>query len=45
MGQIDLPSVLRRSHSEALLDAKEERVPNKGDDLFDVPTFIRRRSE
>jgi len=45
MGQIELPSVLRRSRSEALLDAKEERTSDKGDDLFDVPTFIRRRSE
>jgi len=45
MGQIELPSVLRRSHSEALLDAKEDRTADKGDDLLDVPTFIRRRSE
>jgi len=48
MGQIELPTVLRRTQREALLDAKEESAPyksGKSDDHFDVPTFIRRQSE
>ncbi|MFT5708483.1 MAG: cell division protein FtsZ, partial [Oceanospirillaceae bacterium] len=48
LDQIELPTVLRRQQQEALLDGKAEPVANKvktSEDMFDIPTFLRRRSE
>ncbi len=48
MDQIELPTVLRRRQQEALLDGKQEPVPERNkatDDIFDIPTFMRRQSE
>ena len=48
MDQIELPTVLRRKQQEALLDPKVAAAAkaNAGtEDMFDVPTFLRRRSE
>ena len=46
--QIELPTVLRRQQQEALLDGKVEPEPKlkEGtDDMFDIPTFLRRQNE
>lgn len=48
LDQIELPTVLRRQQQEALLDGKAEIDPPKKqdtDDMFDVPTFLRRQNE
>ncbi|MEH6445538.1 MAG: cell division protein FtsZ [Oceanospirillaceae bacterium] len=48
LDQIELPTVLRRQQQEALLDGKAEPVANKvktSEDMFDIPTFLRRQSE
>jgi len=47
MDQIELPTVLRRKQQEALIDPKAEVEKNSAgtEDMFDVPTFLRRKSE
>ncbi|EPJ46076.1 MAG: cell division protein FtsZ [Osedax symbiont Rs2] len=48
MDQIELPTVLRRKQQEALLDPKAAPVAKADagtEDMFDIPTFLRRRSE
>lgn len=45
--QIELPPVLRRQQQEALLDGKADSAlaKKKSEDIFDIPTFLRRKSE
>ena len=48
LDKIELPTVLRRQQQEALLDGKADTEPKlkKGtDDMFDIPTFLRRQNE
>ncbi|OUS26073.1 cell division protein FtsZ ['Osedax' symbiont bacterium Rs2_46_30_T18] len=47
MDQIELPTVLRRKQQEALIDPKADVEKNSAgtEDMFDVPTFLRRKSE
>jgi len=47
MDQIELPTVLRRKQQEALIDPKVDVEQNNDgtEDMFDVPTFLRRKSE
>ncbi|MGB1237056.1 MAG: cell division protein FtsZ [Pseudomonadales bacterium] len=40
----ELPEALKRDTQEALLEAKPERKV-KSDDMFDIPTFLRRQGE
>lgn len=47
MDQIELPTVMRRQQ-EALLDGAAAPKPNKdgkAEDMFDIPTFLRRQGE
>jgi len=54
MEQIELPTVLRRQKREALLEPKTEgqagqstagKLPSDSEELFDIPTFLRRQGE
>jgi cell division protein FtsZ len=48
LDQIELPTVLRRQQQEALLDGKadtEPKLKEGTDDMFDIPTFLRRQNE